>query len=108
MPGTIYIEGKMKPELCAAVDKFCQLQQKLNKWGASDSEPNWMFNSLMRKAIKGLPWTEPQPEAWQLFTSVAGHKKAALRLTAEANRVYNKLQKASVLDVKAVAEWYGW
>ena len=97
-----------KPKLCAAVEKFQERQDKLKEFGASDSEANWGFSNLMTRAIKGAPWVDAGPEYWQLYSSVAGWKRAAMSLTAAAKKVYTKVQKAPLVEAQAVAKWYGW
>ena len=97
-----------KPKLCKAVEDFEARQHSLSDLGAADSEPNGMFAHLMAKAVKGEPWVEPKPEAWQLYSSLPGWRRAAQRLTSAAHKVYTKIQKASLLDAQAVSKWYGW
>lgn len=97
-----------RPRLVADVEAFNKVAESLKAWGATDSEPRWTFNNLMRKAMRGEPWTDFDYTRWELFESVPGWRTASIRLTAAAKKVYTKLQKASILDVKAVSEWYGW
>ena len=92
----------------AAIEAFTDVQESLKKWGATDTEPNAVFNSLMRKALEGKPWVDLDYTRWQLFQSVAGWRTASIRLTASAKKVYTQLQKAGLLEAKTVAEWYGW
>lgn len=97
-----------KPKLCAAVEDFQAQQHRFRDLGGCDTEPRWMFEALMAKAVKGEPWVEPPPEHWQLYSSLPGWKRAAKRLTSAAHKVHVKIQKASLLDAQAVAKWYGW
>lgn len=90
------------------VRKFEKLQSSLSDWGASDSEPNWFFASLMRKAIKGDPMPEIKAENWELYTSESGWRGAAQKLTRAVTALYKKIQTAPHSEVLALSQYYGW
>ena len=50
-----------------AVKKFQQMQEKQLDFGASDTEPDSVFQYVLRKAAKGVPVRVPRSaRGWQL------------------------------------------
>ena len=97
-----------RPETCSIVEAFEKVQQRLLGFGATDTEPDACFRTLMREALSGKPWQEPMPEAWQLFSDQTGWRKASRQLTAAAKKAYKAVQRLNIVDAQALARWYGW
>ena len=95
------------PRLYSLVQGFYRVQDHLG-FGASDTEPRGTFADLMEKALGGRPWQAPSPEEWQLYRDKPGWRSVARKLTVEARRVAQEVQKASEADKRALAEYMGW
>ena len=98
----------IKPVLYPLIEEFEKLQDKLSNWGAGDTEPSYCFRCIIEKVCNGEPWEEPEPEEWQLFSTVTGWKNAARKLGKKASEIAKKLEKAPHKDVSDLACYMGW
>ena len=87
-------------ELKQEIKKFWLLAEKLDKYGASDSEPLQMFDWLMRSALRGEPMPHIKLAHWELYESEMGWEDAAIALTEEAERIYVLIQSSPLVEAK--------
>ncbi len=97
-----------KNKLVMKAEEFKWLQRSLIKFGASDSEPNHCFRSLMTRACRGDAWSDPGLGKWDLFSSVDGWEQAEKQLSAKAKELHEEIQKSSLLEVKEFMKYYGY
>ena len=94
--------------LSEAFRRFHALCNKYAHLGACDTEPREFFFFLMEKACEGEAWEDPEPRAWQLYSSSKGWEAAADVLSAEARVVAGLLQQSPHIDVTAYVAEYGY
>lgn len=90
-------------KLKAAVKAFEAEQSKYAEFGASDTEPDWVFQNALARAINGEEATMPtSPRDWQLFADVKGCGRAARALTAACRKAVKLIIGGKVKDSAAV------
>lgn len=76
-----------------AVNAFSKVQSKYAKYGAQDTEPDAVFQSLLVRAVLGKPVeTTLDGQAWQLFTSSMNCNAAAKALSKAARKAVELIQ----------------
>jgi hypothetical protein len=79
-----------------ATDRFHKACQEHRKYGACDSEPQQVFNALLRRALKGKPVEIPRTaEGWELYSSMEGADVVACTLYHEAAPAVEMAKQAS-------------
>lgn len=88
-------------------DAFCTLQSKLREWGATDTEPGYVYEDCLRRAINGEPFilVDGTDNPWQLYSSMKGYKEANKKLTTACNRVVRTIEGALNKDMPLVRLW---
>lgn len=85
------MESKLIDSFKKFMKEFENACDKFDDYGAGDSEPRYVFKSLILKALKGkFPSEKPDAEYWQLFTD--SFKKS--ELTKASNALNKPLYKA--------------
>jgi len=88
------------------VKKWGELQRKLSSFGASDTEPDGVFQHCLRQTVDAAPLAVPSTaQDWQLYTGVTGVGTAARRLTVSLKRCIKALE-AIPLGEKAELDSY--
>ena len=55
-------------EIKKKVEEFQSLQSKWSGRGAYDTEPDWQFQNVIRKAIQGEKKIPQTPNGWELYS----------------------------------------
>jgi hypothetical protein len=89
-----------------AVRAFEKLQEKYQKLGADDTEPDAVFQVLLVKAMKGKkPFAPTAPDKWQLYSGKAGAKAAAEKMATAANDCIAVIEAVPIGESGEVREW---
>lgn len=92
-------------KLQAAHDHFDEVQGNLRRFGAGDTEPDFVYQSSVRAAVFGLPFQPYDERGWQLYTDEPGVKLAAKRLNNALQRVTNVISTAPIGSRPAIMDW---
>jgi hypothetical protein len=87
-------------------DNFLKVQSKLSKYGATDSEPDGVYQWEVSKAIKGLPFKPLTADGWQLYTCGMKCDGAAKRLNHALQKVVNVISCAPLSEQPNLIEWF--
>lgn len=74
-------------EIKTALDNFEAVACENAKFGARDTEPDAVFQCLIRRALYGQPFRAQEPEEWELFTASMDCLEASQALNREARKV---------------------
>jgi len=87
-------------------DNFSTVQDSLREWGATDTEPDYVYQNSVRRAIHGKPFilVDGSDNPWQLYSSMKGYKAANKKLTAACGRVVRAIDGADGLRIRDWAE----
>lgn len=86
----------------AAITEMEDLMGELAQFGASDTEPDGVWQSLLMKTIRGREYKFPVTvDDWQLY-DIPGAARAASRLAMKAKRVIRLLQSLTVKEAAPV------
>lgn len=85
-----------------AIHKFEELQEELSESGASDTEPDTVFQTVLVLAVKGMDYLPKTVDDWQLYE---GSSKAAAKLTRAADKI-RKLIQATMIKESAELQRY--
>jgi hypothetical protein len=95
-----------------AIAQFEVTQSQLRSFGAMDTEPDGIFQTRIYRASKGLRPTTPQGVAgWELYSSLAGSRAAASRLSAACDKVIKAIEACPIsehADLLAYVQSYCW
>ena len=95
-----------------AVKTFSDVQRKYARYGARDTEPDAVFQSLLVRAALGKPVeTALDGKAWQLFTSSMNCNAAAKALSKAARKAVELIQRCPLgesADVKEYIKAFCW
>jgi hypothetical protein len=109
MPETKLYTAK---EIHTLVDEFNATRTKYAKFGASDSEPRYVFEGIMSRVIEGrmdrVQAILNGKDCWQLYTCSMDCTEAHAALTKKVLEVIEAVNNASYPTVKKVAHYYGW
>lgn len=89
-----------------AHEHFKDVQHKLRKYGASDTEPNCVYEVAIRNAIQGSPFSPFTADGWQLYTCGMNCNLAAARLNHALQRVVNTIACAKLGERPAIIDWF--
>jgi hypothetical protein len=92
-------------KLKAAHENFRAVQNKLLKFGASDTEPDTKYEMNFRLALYGLPFKPLTAEEWQLYTCSMKCHMAARRLNSALQKVANVLVTMKMAERPEIMEW---
>jgi len=92
-------------KLKAAHDNFRDVQNKLRKFGAGDTEPDGEYEEAFRQALHGLPFKPLTANQWQLLTCSMKCDGAAKRLNFALQKVANILSAMRTDERPEVMEW---
>ena len=101
-----------KNPITRSIAKFEAVQDKYSSFGAYDTEPNYMFRHALRKHFSGLevkfgnPAGKDGEDFWQIYTSMAGWRKANRAMTSACKRVLKAMDKATMKQIREVADYY--
>ena len=88
-----------------AVAKFDALETKYADLGASDTEPDGVWQWLLARAYKGSDVTAPDnPNEWQLYSDMAGAKTAAKAMGRAAQKAIDIIQESKLNERSEIAE----
>ena len=82
-----------------------QLQSRLSKYGAGDTEPDWHYQNAVRNAVLGQPFTNLTIREWEIFDGVGGSGIAAQSLNAQTRKVTKLILGAKVSELHGIREW---
>lgn len=94
---------KTLKEKCEELNK---VRSQLREFGATDSEPNWNFERLLRAKLVRGENPEVKNEDWQLY-SIPGSSAAAQRLTNRMKTLLKSIDKTPHAQVQEVIQYYG-
>lgn len=82
-----------------AVQEFEAVQQKYADYGAWDTEPDGVFQVLLKRAfVKGECKVPTSGSAWQLYTSSMNCSEAGSALGAAAKRAVDLVMRAPLSE----------
>lgn len=88
------------------VKSWQDLSWKLHKFGASDTEPNTVFQWCLHKASEGEDFKMPKTARdWQLYTGMKGVGLAAANLTKSLKLCLDSLGKVTMAEKKELREF---
>jgi|APSaa5957512493_1039668.scaffolds.fasta_scaffold224115_2 hypothetical protein len=88
------------------VKKWEALSRKFAKFGASDTEPDAVFQWCLRDKVNGVDVRIPQSARdWQLYSSMQGVGLAASHLTKALVRCLDSLGQVTVSEQKELREF---
>lgn len=91
------------------IEEFRIAQAKYLEYGACDSEPDWISQDVMEKALRRKRFTVPKTaDDWQLYTASMKCGRAARSLTARLNKVVMQILGMTQKDAAEVLEEYLW
>jgi hypothetical protein len=88
-------------------DNFSTVQNSLRKWGATDTEPDYVYQNAVRRAINGKPFilVDGTDNPWQLYSSVKGYQRANKILTTACRKVARVIDGALNKDMPLIRDW---
>jgi len=96
-------------EIKKKVKEFQNLQSKWSSRGAYDTEPDWQFQNVIRKAIHGEKKIPQTPNAWELFSYNDEENRkslpAAKEMTKKAEEVADFILALPLGESKEVIEY---
>jgi hypothetical protein len=92
-------------KLTVARENFERVQTSLTKYGAGDTEPDWVFQDQIRRAVQGEPYKPLTAGEWQLYTCSMKCDGAAKRLNAATEKVVNIISTAPIGELVIVEAW---
>jgi hypothetical protein len=98
-------------EAYAAVEDFTHYRNSRSKFGASDTEPNNFFVTVMRTALCTASPIESlfdSENPWSLYSSVKGWKSVSTCLTRKVKALIERLGEARYLAIVEIIKYYGW
>ena len=102
----------MLEEIQEEIGKFNKLQTELGEYGASDTEPDYVFQDCLIQALKGRSTSDIPTSAsdWHLFKR-PGVGAAVKQLSGKAKRICSLILKTTLAEqdtVKAYIKDYCW
>jgi hypothetical protein len=102
----------MLNKLKAWVTKFETAQKQYEGFGATDTEPDSIFQFLLYQTWEGIDTVAPSSaDEWCLFCRMKGVKRAANRLSTVATHAINCIKLASedeLKEIKTFLDDYCW
>lgn len=93
--------SKIKTE----IEKMHELMNKHADYGATDTEPDCMWQATLARAVNGDFDNVPQfPEGWELFSGMAGVDAVADELTNQATDVVELIRQCPMGEMAALRE----
>lgn len=96
-------------EIKKKTKEFEALQIKWGKTGAGDTEPDWQFQNVIRKAIHGVKRVPTTPDAWELYSYNEELFDAALpaakELSEKSEEVADFILNLRLVDSKEVIDY---
>jgi len=87
-------------------EDFEKAQYELREFGASDSEPDWVFQDIIRQIIKGDKAEIPaSANDWQIFSNMKGSNRAAKILSSKTEALVKAIQNVTVAELQEVREY---
>ena len=94
------------------MDGWNKLSSQYSKFGAADSEPEWVFHDMIRSILQGKLHNVPKgTREWQLY-DIPGSSRAADALTCYAETVFKlvstmieRLDREDVTEALRVHLW---
>lgn len=88
------------------VKKWEALSNKFAKFGASDTEPDSVFQRCLRNKVNGVDVKVPRSARdWQLYYSMQGVGLAASHLTKALVRCLDSFEQITVSEQNELREW---
>lgn len=100
----------MLEKLKILIKEFEELQKKNSSFGAFDSEPDWVFQKLIRKAFEeGVAKVPTTGYGWDLYISSMDCEEAAKQLHNKATEVVDVvIQGRNDKQVRDFVHEYCW
>lgn len=97
-------------QIRTAIKQFERVQRAWGSFGAQDTEPNAVFASLMRKAVKGKPVDIPTTgDGWELYASTMDCSQAAAALHQAAKAAVDIVQACPIGESAELRDFIdGW
>jgi len=92
-------------KLTVARKNFERVQSNLKKYGTLDSEPDYVFQEQLHRAVQGKPYIPLSADEWQLYTSYYKCNNVAKRLNAATEKIVNIISAAPISDLVVIEAW---
>lgn len=88
------------------IKAFETRQEKYADLGATDTEPDWQFQNVLRTTILGGVAKMPETARdWELYSREAGAGRAARSLTAAAKKVVEHIRSVPLRNIEPVTTY---
>ena len=88
------------------IEEMQALMSELSKYGATDSEPDGVFQYAMVKAARDGEKVIPKSaDGWELYTSSMKCGTAGRRLSAQCRKVVDYILNCKVADARYIREY---
>jgi hypothetical protein len=91
-------------EIKLAVREFEDLQDKFDDFGAADTEPETVFQLVLKRAFQGKDYLPKDARSWQLYADSPGVDAAAKALTLAADKIRKMIQKTTIGEAARLEE----
>lgn len=89
-----------------AVAAFEAVQKELSEFGAEDTEPDYVFQSIVWRAMNLKPYKIPTSgEAWDLYTCSMKCGRAGQRLASATKKVVSTIESTPIGEAGPVREY---
>lgn len=98
-------------ELKKVVAEFEKLQDKFADFGASDTEPDGVFQVVLVRAFKGKDYLPTTAHDWELYSDMPGSAEVAKKLTAVALKARDLIRDTKISEsgpMREYLEGYCW
>ena len=102
--------GRYK-ELKKLVRDFTDLQDNLAQYGAADTEPDVVFQRVLRRSVEGVDFLPTTADDWQFYSDIPGVDEAAFKLTETADKIRSFIRETTIaesLEIRNFIEGYCW
>lgn len=93
-------------QIQTGIRKFESLQTTFSPQGAADTEPDAIFQCLLKQAVTGADVVVPKTKrGWELYTSVADSSRAAEEMHKCASEIVRLIQECPVKELAELQEY---
>jgi len=89
-------------ELKKLVRDFTDLQDNLAQYGAADTEPDVVFQRVLRRSVAGEDFLPKNADNWQLYSDMPGADEAAFKLTEAADKIRSYIRETTIAESKEI------
>jgi hypothetical protein len=99
-------------QLQSRIREFEKAQKRYQAYGAADTEPDAVFQSLLRRAVSGKPASIPlDGDGWELYTTSMDCSRAAAALSRAAQACVDLIESypaKNLREIEAYLSKYCW